>query len=128
MPCGTFPPQQRPRPDSALAIELLPDGSEASLVFGMQPGSYNDESIMELLCELHHHLDGDKITLIWDGIPSHRSKAMQAFLKSQRTWLVVERLPGYAPDLNPVEQVWGNLKGSELANGTAQLLVDSAGL
>jgi transposase len=41
---------------------------------------------------------------------------MQAFLNQQRKWLVVERLPAYAPDLNPVEQVWGNLKGSELAN------------
>ena len=30
--------------------------------------------------------------------------------------LVVERLPPYAPDLNPVEQIWGNLKGGELAN------------
>jgi hypothetical protein len=29
---------------------------------------------------------------------------------------VVERLPAYAPDLNPVEQVWGNLKGGQLAN------------
>ena len=29
---------------------------------------------------------------------------------------MVERLPPYAYDLNPVEQVWGNLKGSELAN------------
>ncbi len=41
---------------------------------------------------------------------------MQAFIKSQRKWLVVERLPAYAPDLNPVEQVWGNLKGGDLAN------------
>jgi transposase len=41
---------------------------------------------------------------------------MQTFIKDQRTWLVVERLPAYAPDLNPVEQVWGNLKGGELAN------------
>jgi transposase len=32
---------------------------------------------------------------------------MQAFLKSQRNWLVVEWLPVYAPDLNPVEQVLG---------------------
>jgi len=82
----------------------------------MQPGSYNEESIMKFLLELHRHLNDDKITLIWDGLPSHRSRAMQAFVKSQRHWLVVERLPAYAPDLNPVEQIWGNLKGSELAN------------
>ena len=112
------------------ALCFRPDGSDASLVFGMQAGCYNDESIMEFLAELHRHLDGDKVTLIWDGLPSHRSRAMQAFLKKQRKWLVVERLPGYAPDLNPVEQVWGNLKGGELANlcldtiGEAEEIVD----
>jgi len=98
------------------AVCFRPDGREASLVFGMQPGAYNDESLMEFLVELHRHLDGDKVTLIWDGLPSHRSRAMQAFIKSQRHWLVVERLPAYAPDLNPVEQIWGNLKGGDLAN------------
>jgi transposase len=114
----------------AAAICLRPDASEASLVFGMQPGSYNGESIMEFVTELHRHLNGEKVTLIWDGLPSHRSIEMQAFLKNQRTWLVVERLPAYAPDLNPVEQVWGNLKGSELANlcpdniGEAEEIVD----
>jgi transposase len=30
--------------------------------------------------------------------------------------LVVERLPAYAPELNPLERVWANLKGQELAN------------
>jgi transposase len=25
-------------------------------------------------------------------------------------------LPGYSPDLNPVEDLWGNVKGQELAN------------
>ena len=34
----------------------------------------------------------------------------------QRSWLVVEPLPGYAPDLNPVEGLWSSLKGVELAN------------
>jgi putative transposase len=106
------------------------DGSGASLVFGMQPGSYNDQSIMEFITQLHRHLDDEKVTLIWDGLPSHRSLAMQRFLRKQRNWLVVERLPGYAPDLNPVEQIWGNLKGTELANlcldtiGEAEEIVD----
>jgi transposase len=30
-------------------------------------------------------------------------------------WLSVERPPGYAPELNPTEQVLGNLKSTELA-------------
>ncbi len=41
---------------------------------------------------------------------------MHAFLATQHSWLVVERLPAYAPDLNPVEGLWGNPKGTELAN------------
>jgi hypothetical protein len=57
---------------------------------------------------------------LWDGLPAHRSRAMGAFLATQRDWLVVERLPAYAPELNPVEQLWANLKGQELANVPAQ--------
>jgi len=41
---------------------------------------------------------------------------MKEYLESQRSWLTEERLPGYAPDLNPVETLWGNVKGRELAN------------
>jgi transposase len=47
---------------------------------------------------------------------------MQAFIASQRGWLVVERLPGYAPELNPVEGLWSNLKGQELANYAADTI------
>jgi putative transposase len=38
----------------------------------------------------------------------------------------VERLPGYAPDLNPVETLWGNIKGQELANRCAEDLTEVA--
>jgi transposase len=31
-------------------------------------------------------------------------------------WLTVERTPAYAPELNPMEGVWSNLKAGPLAN------------
>ncbi len=45
-------------------------------------------------------------------------------LRRQRHWLVVERLPAYAPDLNPVEALWANLKGVELANLAGDTLAE----
>ena len=47
---------------------------------------------------------------------------MADFLDGERDWLNVQRLPGYAPDLNPVETLWGNVKGKELANRCAENL------
>ncbi len=47
---------------------------------------------------------------------------MTAYLRQQTAWLSVERLPGYAPELNPVEYLWGNVKGQELANLCAENL------
>jgi transposase len=98
----------------ALAYE--PDGSDAQLIFQMRPGAYHDETLIEFLTEMHALLQGRKVTLVWDGLPSHRSRRMKDWTTTQRQWLVVEQLPGYAHDLNPIEQVWGNLKGKELVN------------
>ena len=61
---------------------------------------------------------------MWDGLPAHRSNAMLAWLVTQRAWLVVERLPGYAPELNPVEGLWSSLKAVELANLTSPTLAE----
>ena len=60
----------------------------------------------------------------WDGLPAHKSRTMKEYLQSQRNWLTVERLPGYAPELNPVETLCGNIKGQELANRCAQDLAE----
>jgi transposase len=98
----------------ALAYE--PDGSDAHLVFQLRPGAYNDESLIEFLTELNELEQQRAVLLIWDGLPSHRSRRMLDWVASQRDWLSIEPLPGYAPDLNPIEQVWGRLKSKELAN------------
>ncbi len=97
----------------ALAYE--PDGSDAHLFFQLRPGAYNDETLIEFLSELNT-IEQRPVLLIWDGLPSHRSRRMSEWIARQRDWLSVERLPGYAPELNPIENVWGNLKSQELAN------------
>lgn len=55
--------------------------------------------------------------VIWDGSPIHRRVQVQEFTDSlPRRRLHIERLPAYAPDLNPVEWVWRHLKHVELRN------------
>jgi transposase len=49
---------------------------------------------------------------------------MRRWLNTQRSWLVVERLPAYAPELNPVEGRWSCLKTVELANLTSPSLAE----
>jgi transposase len=97
-------------------------GGGAALAFHHQVGAYDTQTLIGALGELRRFLGGQKATLVWDGLPAHRSLAMAAWLRRQRHWLVVERLPGYAPDLNPVEALWANLKGVELVNLAADTL------
>jgi transposase len=96
-------------------LAYRPDGSRARVLWHTHPGAYNDLTLIEVLKHLRRHLRG-KVTLIWDGLPSHRSKRMKAWIATERGWLVAEQLPGYAPDLNPVEPMWSSLKGVEMAN------------
>src|SRR6266508_3059393 len=88
----------------------------------VQAGNYDTDSLIEVLTELRLFLGGEKATLLWDGLPAYRSNAMRDWIRTQRSWLVVERLPAYAPDLNPVEGLWSSLKAVELANLTGPTL------
>jgi transposase len=91
-------------------------GGGAALAFHHHQGAYDTDTLIGALEGLRRFLGGQKATLVWDGLPAHRSKVMRAWLGRQRSWLVVESLPGYAPELNPVEPLWASLKGTELAN------------
>ena len=70
-------------------------------------------------------LDGPKpgmpnkpVVLVLDNGPIHVSKASQAALAERAHWLTVEWLPKYAPELNDIEIVWGDLKSRHLAHRT----------
>lgn len=66
------------------------------------------------------------VLVIWDGAPIHRSKVVKAFLQEQAAGrLELEPLPGYAPDLNPLDcGVWHWLKNVALANVCAPDLAE----
>lgn len=82
----------------------------------MQEHAFKGPAIVRFLKHLLRHLPG-KLLVIWDGLPAHHGTAVREFLAqggAQR--LHLERLPGYAPDLNPDEGIWAYLKRVELRN------------
>lgn len=69
-----------------------------------------------LLKHLLRHLAG-KLLLLWDDAPIHHSQPVKAFLAQEAAERIhLERLPGYAPELNPDEGIWRSLKRAELRN------------
>jgi transposase len=87
-----------------------------NLHLAMQSEAYDSAAVIAFLEQLLDAIEG-KLLIIWDGAPIHRSRAIKTFLAAgaaQRIWL--ERLPGYAPDLNPDEGIWHYLKQVELKN------------
>src|SRR5205807_7903264 len=74
---------------------------------------FTETDYARFLDAAHQQLRGP-VVLVWDGLNTHTSRAMRELIAA-REWLTVFQLPAYAPELNPVEPVWSNLKRS-LAN------------
>jgi DDE superfamily endonuclease len=96
------------------------------LCFHVQKDSYNTALLIGVLEQLRGFYAGEQVVLLWDGLGAHWSHDMCAWLETQQDWLQVERMPAYAPELNPVEYLWSNLKGVELANYAGDQLVQVA--
>jgi hypothetical protein len=74
---------------------------------------------IELLDAAHQRLKAP-LVVIRDNLNTHGSYAMRALIDA-RDWLTVIRLPAYAPDLNPAEGVWSNMKNGLGDLGTSTL-------
>jgi len=96
-------------------IAYHPASGRVRELFSLGPGNVASEWVMRGVRSLRRHVRGPVI-LLWDGLPAHRSAQTRRYLEQQRPWLQVERLPAYAPELNPVEAMWANLAARELAN------------
>ena len=76
--------------------------------------SANTRSTIEFVRELQSQNPKIKIVLIWDGASHHRSGEFRDFLaqnnQGQEWNLHCLRFAPYAPEENPIENVWGQLK------------------
>jgi putative transposase len=79
--------------------------------------SLSEADYANLITAAHHQLHAPLI-VCWDNLNTHVSAVMNEFITAHTDWLTVVRMPAYAPELNPVESVWANLK-----NGLGNLAV-----
>ena len=90
-----------------------------NFLFQIFPESMGKEEVVQFLGHLLRHLSG-RLLIVWDRLPAHRSRLVADFLAAQDDRITFEYLPPYAPELNPVEYLWGHWKQHELPNVCAK--------
>jgi transposase len=117
-----LPAWQRHDRISAISCITLGLGADRpGLYFELLPAGLNvrAEDVVAFLRQLRQELPGP-LTVVWDQHNIHsRSRLVQEWLTGQSD-VVLEDLPGYAPELNPDEMVWAWLKYGRLANLSAR--------
>lgn len=111
---------RRDRVSAISCITVSPLRARLNFHFKLLPDNVNAKAkdIVKFLGQLKANLGG-AFTVIWDGSRIHsRSKLVRNYL-AKHPEIVVETLPGYAPELNPDEGAWGWTKYGRLANLTA---------
>ena len=96
-------------------LAVAPDLSRVRTFLSFQPGNVDGPRVIAFLRSLRRHLRAP-VLLVWDHLPAHVSALCRDWIASRRHWLEVEWLPPYAPELNPVEYLWGYLDRTDLAN------------
>jgi transposase len=102
------------------AITVSPVRQRVGLCFRLLLPNTNAKApdVVEFLRHLKATLGGP-LTVVWDRHGIHRKAGVvQAYL-AQHPEIVAEDFPGYAPELNPDEQVWNWTKNGPLANRPA---------
>lgn len=87
--------------------------------FMVVEGGVNNEVFIKFLKRLVSDVK-EKIFLIVDGHPTHRSKQVKACVESLKGKLRLIFLPPYSPELNPDELVWNDLKNNVIGRSIIQ--------
>lgn len=108
---------RRDRISAISCISLSPKVGRPGLHFELLPlnRTAHAEEVVEFLKKLRRQWPGG-FTVVWDRHGIHnKAKLVKAYL-AEHPEVVAEDFPGYMPDLNPDEWVWGWTKYGRLAN------------
>lgn len=107
--------RHRDKVSTVAALSVSPQGRHLDLHWRTDPKHYvTAEAMVGFLEDLLKRLRG-RVIVVWDAGSSHQGELIRDLLRRFGR-LHLERLPAYAPDLNPVEWVWGHLKYGRMAN------------
>ena len=107
--------RHRDKVSAIAALSVSPRAKRLGLYFATDLERYYDaEAVAAFLCERLRHLRG-RVIVVWDNGSNHKGEPIRALLR-RFPRLSLERLPPYAPELNPVEAVWAHLKYGRMAN------------
>ena len=95
------------------AISVSPKRYRLGLYFDIQDTNIHADDFEDFVAQLLVHFPKGVILVI-DRWMVHRSGAKK--LQRRFSRVDVEWLPAYAPELNPVEQIWNYSKYSQLSN------------
>src|SRR5919205_4126475 len=86
--------------------------NQGMLRFRLFTGSFSGTVFIDFLRRLLGDSGGRRVHLIVDGHPVHRSKLVSAFIGRQSEQIELHFLPGYSPELNPVELLNHDVKAN----------------
>lgn len=93
--------------------------NRGALTFTVYEGSLTVKRYIDFLDRAARH-HGVKVHLIVDQHPTHKSKTVKAWLAEHSEQIVQHFLPGYSPELNPVELLNGDTKKAVAAQAATR--------
>jgi transposase len=105
---------RRDRWSAISCVTLSPAAGRPGLYFDLLEHNIRGPDVVVFVAALHRRLG--PLTVVWDRNQIHsRARVVKAWLAAH-PGVVAEDFPGYVPDLNPDEGVWGWTKYGRLAN------------
>jgi transposase len=100
----------------AAALWLSPRRDRLGLYSHTLADGYFDNWYVTAFIEAMMRDLGGRFVVVWDGGTMHKGEPIEALESHFADRLVLERLPAFAPMLNPVEWLWSWLKWERLSN------------